>query len=57
MSEVIPNGKDSGAVAEYINGGLWGRVVERARVIINDVSCYKMRFSGEAIVTSEPKKA
>ena len=57
MSEVIPNGKDSGAVAEYINGGLWCRVAERARVIINDVSCYKMRFSGEAIVTSEPKKA
>ena len=57
MIEVIPNGKDSGVVAEYINGGLWCRVAERARVIINDVSCYKMRFSGEAIVTSEPKKA
>ena len=57
MSEVIPDGKDSRAVVEYMNGGLWGRVAKRAGVIIKDVSRYDMRFSGEAFVTSKPKKA
>ena len=57
MSEVIPDGKDSRAVVEYMNGGLWGRVAKRPGVIIKDVSRYDMRFSGEAVVTSKPKKA
>lgn len=56
MSEVIPDGKDSRVVAEYMNGGLRGRVVKRVRVIIKDVSCYELHFSGEAIMTSKPKK-